>query len=198
LKHRYSRSAHGGLQSKGRRKLERPLDRNKSVHLTLKSSRATGSWSFLHPKNRTRLEQLLKAKSRKFGIKIQDFANVGNHLHIKLKFQNREGFQNFLRSITCQISKLITGSKKGNKIGKFWDALAYTRIIKSHFEERQIKGYFHANRIEATRGPQARAKFLKLFNDWIKQPTQPKKPLPKGTLRFGDTIVPPGKWVDFT
>lgn len=205
LKRRYSRISHGGVESGGRRKLERPLARNKPVHLTLKSSKATGTWSFLHPKNRIRIEQLLKAKAKKFGIKIQDFANVGNHLHIKLKFQSRENFQNFLRACTCQISRMITGARRGNKIGKFWDALAYTRILKSNFEERVLKGYFHANRIEAGKGHSARQAFLDKFNDWIRRPNntpifiEPKNPHrrlkhPPGSIKFGDVVVPPGKW----
>ena len=32
-----------------------------------------------------------------------------------------------------------TGAKKGNRFGRFWDGLAYTRVLLSRFEELSLK-----------------------------------------------------------
>lgn len=56
--------------------------------------------------------------------------------------------QNFLRIIAGQIAFDITGAKKGNKIGRFWDHLVYTRIINwgRHFET--LQAYLIKNLLE--------------------------------------------------
>lgn len=155
-----ARTTHGGQATKGRRKTKRPLAKNKPHHLVLKASKAKGSWSFLKPKNQLIVISTLKTQAKKFGIKIADFANVGNHLHITIKFSHAENFQNFLRSTTCLIARKITGARRGHKTGKFWDHLAFTRIIKTTYEQWGLKIYLKANRIEASNGKQARKKFL--------------------------------------
>jgi REP element-mobilizing transposase RayT len=167
LKARYSRTAHGGASLKGRRKLERPLSAKKWIHLTMKSDKAKGQYSFLSAKNQILVEQILKAKAKKFGVKIADFANVGNHLHLKIKIQNRHTFQQFLKSVTTLIARKITNARRGHKFGRFWQGLAYTRILKSSLEELNLKGYFQANRVEAQKGQQKREEFLKQFNTWV-------------------------------
>lgn len=165
---RYGRRFHGGRTSRGKRKLERPLSRKQPLHLVLKASQATGSWSFLSFKNRPWIEALLRQKAAKFGVRIQDFANVGNHLHLKIRFQLRVSFQNFLRSVTGLIARQITGARRGNKLKKsFWDGLAFTRVLKSWKDEIYLRGYFTANRLEGARGPTARRQFLARFNEWL-------------------------------
>jgi REP element-mobilizing transposase RayT len=162
------------MDSTGKRKEYRPLSEKKWIHLTLKSEKAKGSWSFLTPKNRQIIRKILTEKSKKWGVQITEVVNVGNHLHIKLKFKYREGFQNFLRSTTAQIARKITNAKKGNKLkapsenqNKFWQGLAFTRVLKTSFEELQLKGYFKANRKQAKQGEKAREEFLNKFNEWI-------------------------------
>lgn len=143
---RQSRSTvHGGKPQKGR-KLERPLAKKHPIHLVLKSSRAKGSWSFLSFRNRIWIEATLRSKAKKFGVKINDFANIGNHLHLKVRIHNRENFQHFLRALTSVIARKITGARKGNKRGPFWDHLAFTRVLRSWREELYLRGYFMANR----------------------------------------------------
>lgn len=193
LQKRYGRSVHGGVKSKGQRKLERPLVANKPVHLVLKSQKAKGQWSFLTPKNQQIVREILTSKSKKFGVRVADFANGGNHLHIKLRFSTRENFQNFLRAVTCLLARKITGAKKGQPKGKFWEGLAFTRILKSSFEEKQLKVYFEANRMESIKGPVARQRFLDNFNRTVKE--FHKQELAQGSLRFGDLILPPNRLV---
>lgn len=164
---RYGRTQHGGVRSKGHRKLERPLSAKKWIHLILKSDKAEGPFSFLLPKNKQIIRQIIRSKSKKFGITIGDGANVGNHIHLRIRIQNRESFQKFLKSVTCLIPRKITGARKGKSFGRFWQGLAFTRVLTSSLEELNLKGYIKANRIEAQNGESARKSFLKRFNAWV-------------------------------
>lgn len=166
-KKRYSRTQHGGVNTKGRRKLERPLSSRKWIHLVLKSDQAKGRFSFLNPKNSQSIKQILKRQGNKFGVKIADFANVGNHLHLKIKIKNRESFQKFLKSVTCLIARKITGATKTNPFGRFWQGLAFTRVLQSSLEVLNLKGYIQANRVQANRGEFAREKYLMELNRWV-------------------------------
>ncbi len=166
-KKRYFRTYHGGTTGIGRRKLERPLGKRNWLHLVLKSDKAVGKLSFLGAKNKIIVEKIIMDKARKFGVIIADIANVGNHIHLKVRITTRELFQKFLKSVTALIARKVTGAKKGRPFGKFWQGLAYTRVLKSYLEELNLKGYFTANRSEAAHGPEARDRVLKAFNRWV-------------------------------
>jgi len=166
-KKRYSRTQHGGTPSKGHRKLERPLGKRNWIHLVLKSDKAVGKMSFLGAQNKIAVEKILKDKARKFGVSIADQANVGNHIHLKIRITSREGFQRFLKSVTALIARKMTGARKGKPFGRFWQGLAFTRVLKSYTEELNLKGYFYANRSEAALGPAARDRMLRAFNRWV-------------------------------
>lgn len=164
---RYSRVVHGGVPSKGKRKLERPLSSKKWIHLVLKSDKAIGKYSFLSAKNKILVHQILASKAKKFGVTVGDYANVGNHLHLKIKISNRVGFQKFLKAVTALIARKVTLARRGHKFGRFWQGLAFTRVLKSAREELNLKGYFQANRIEAQKGEAARKNYLQAFNRWV-------------------------------
>jgi len=167
IRRQYGRTWHGGAESKGHRKNFRPLSERKWIHLVLKSHKAKGPWSFLTPKNQALIQKVLTERAKKWGVQIAEIVNVGTHLHIKCRFKYREGFQNFLRSVTSLIARGITQSRRGVKVGKFWQGLAFTRVLKTSFEELQLKGYFKANLREAQKGPKAREEFLEKFNAWV-------------------------------
>lgn len=166
-----SRRTHGGFASRGRRKIRRPLAAKKWIHLVLKSERAVGGRSFLTAKNKVFIERLLKLKARKFGVKIAEFANVGNHLHLKIRITDRGEFGKFLKSVTTQVARFVTGARRGHPFGRFWQGLAYTRVLSSRYEELQLRGYIAANRLEAElpgeKGRSAREKWLAEFNRHI-------------------------------
>jgi hypothetical protein len=164
-----SRRSHGGDQTVGRRKEFRPLDKKKWTHLILKSEKAVGAFGLLRPKNQIFIAELLDKKARKFNVAIQSYANVGNHLHMKLKFANREDFQNFLRSITTLIARFVTGARKGKPFGKFWQGLAYTRVVTTKKEELQLRGYIAANLIEVGSSKSERNSYLTEFNAWVRK-----------------------------
>lgn len=161
------RLSHGGMKSKGTRKLKRPLSTKKWIHLILKSDKAVGKLSLLSQRNAKWIDQLVRVKAKKFGVEIKDLVNVGNHLHFQIKIVSRENFQNFLRSITNLIARHVTGARKGNRFGRFWQGLAFTRVITSFIELTQLAYYFTANKVESRRGYASRKCYLDSANAYI-------------------------------
>lgn len=161
------RTLHGGQSAKGKRKLQRPLATKKWIHLVLKSQKAQGKFSMLTAQNAAFIEKLVKIKSKKFSVEIKEFVNMGNHIHFQIRISTREGFQNFLRSITSLIARHVTGAKKGKRFGKFWQGLAFTRIISTYFELTGFERYLLANKIERKRGYNARERYLVSLNKWM-------------------------------
>ena len=118
------------------------------MHLVLRSARARGELSLLRPRNVARVHALLDAQAKRHHMKIFEYVNMGNHLHIKLRCFSRESFQAFLKSFTAMAARKVTGARKGRAFGKFWDGLAFTRMVGSRFEERVLGKYFIANEYE--------------------------------------------------
>ena len=159
------RATHGGVSLKKRRKVQRPLVAGLVTHVVLKSSKAKGNLSFY--KHKQLVSKLLKEKSKKFFVEILDWVNMGNHLHLKVRFKDRKMMGQFLKSFTALLARKITGAKKGNKFGRFWDGLAYTRVLLSKLEELSLKIYFEGNHRERELGYSERTRYLKQFNQWI-------------------------------
>jgi hypothetical protein len=166
LARRYNRTKHGGDLNRGRRKLERPLSRKYWIHVILKSDKAKGELSLLRPNHKQRIEKVVCEAGKKFGVKVGELVNVGNHLHLRLRMTSRFGFRNFLRSITAQIARFVTGARRGKPFGKFWRHLAFSRVLKSSWELLQLRGYFKANVIESEQGYAQRRVFIAEFNRW--------------------------------
>ena len=159
----------GGRATKGKRKGARVILPKHWVHLCLKSKKAHGSCSLWQKGKRQKIEKLIRTKAKQHNVQLKDAVNMGNHLHVKIKVTRHADFKAFLRSIAGHIARIATGARKGKKFGKFWDGLAFTRVLKTKFEELQLKGYFEANRIERQYGYQARLRALKEFNAWLYQ-----------------------------
>ena len=140
---------HGSNLRLGKRKIARPLDPKRTIHLVLKSSQARGEHSLLQPRYKKRIQLLVEQSAKQYGIKIYQFTNVGNHLHLLVKTPTRLGFQNFLRTITGKIAILVTRAKKGQKKGKFWDALSFTRVVHWGKDFEKLTNYFLKNQIES-------------------------------------------------
>jgi len=154
------RFSHGGGKSVGKRKVARPVSTKDPIHIVLKSSRAVGAHSMQRAQHRAAVSAILYKQAKKFFVQIRGYENVGNHLHLEVRATARKEFQQFLKSITCLIARKVTGARRGVKFGKFWDYLAFTRVLKTYTELEILRRYFFANRLEAEIGPEARATFL--------------------------------------
>ena len=141
---------HGGDIGKGKRKITRPFDPKRALHIVLRSSRARGPWSFLHPRHKNRVSLLVQATAKRFDVTIYRYANVGNHFHFLLRAKSRRRLQAFLRTLTGRIACVVSGAKKASAmVGRFWDKLAYSRIVSWGREYEILKQYLLKNLFEA-------------------------------------------------
>jgi REP element-mobilizing transposase RayT len=140
---------HGGDTRKGKRKIARPIDPKRPLHLTLKSSRAQGAWSLLHPKHCRGLELKSRSIAQRHDVAVYRFVNVGNHLHLLVKARNRRSFQGFLRELSGALAMMVTGAKKGKPAGRFWDSTAWSRVVNWGRDFRGALNYLIKNIFEA-------------------------------------------------
>ena len=145
----YNRSEHGGDLRKGLRKLWRPFDPKRPLHLTLRSQRARGHWSMLDPKHERRIKHLVYRFAEKNRVRVYKYANSGNHLHLLVQSKDPKDFQRFLKTIAGLIARVVTQARKGKPTkGRFWDALAWTRIVNWGRDFKRVLDYVLMNVME--------------------------------------------------
>jgi hypothetical protein len=140
---------HGGAYRKGKRKLQRPFDRKRPLHLSLRAISASGERSLLHARNKWRVYGVLDKTSAKYGVRIYRYANVGNHLHLLVQAKSRAEFQAFLREFAGGVAALVTGAIKGRP-EKFWDGLAWSTVVEWGRQFRNAARYVLLNVLEAS------------------------------------------------
>ncbi|GIL17897.1 MAG: hypothetical protein BroJett040_16480 [Oligoflexia bacterium] len=155
----------GGSSLKKRRKVARPLREGLIHHVVFKSRKAQGQLSFYTHKKL--VHSLLKERSHKFFVEILDWVNMGNHLHLKVKFKDKKRFQNFLRTFAAILARKITGAHRGKEFGKFWDGLVFTRVLTSKYEELGLAGYFEGNHRQRELGYHERDRYLTQWNQFL-------------------------------
>ncbi|MGZ3670485.1 MAG: hypothetical protein ACXWR4_11230 [Bdellovibrionota bacterium] len=142
---------HGGAHRAGKRKTARTIATKSPMHVTFKSERAKGAWSF-HRFDKA-IETKIYALAEKYRVRIRLFQNVGNHLHLAAQARTRREFQSFLRVVPQAVAYLVTGTRKGKAIGKFWSGLVHTRVVHWGRDWFNLKGYIGRNRFEAAGVP---------------------------------------------
>lgn len=101
---------------KGRRG-PRPLAIRKSMHVVLKSSKATGQRSFRNPKHFKMIKDVLSTFARQNHIQLISFANVGNHIHLHIQLNHRDGYKRFIRAVTGVIAMKVMNWSRWTKRG---------------------------------------------------------------------------------
>lgn len=144
-----TRVHHGGTYSMGKRKTRRPLSGKKPVHLVMRSDIARGAMSLRLPKNRQHITGLIQKYAKRFDIRIYKYSINSNHLHFLLRSKTRKSFQDFLRTIAGLIARFMLSAERGNKKGKFWSVLAFTRISEWGRAFQALRGYVIQNILEA-------------------------------------------------
>ena len=142
------RIEHGGTLRQGKRKLSRPFNPNKALHLVMRSSKAKGEWSLLKRRNENQILGLVYRFAAKNHVTVYKYANSGNHLHILLKARSQKGFKAYLRTISGLIARHVSGAKRGDSKGKFWDGLAYTKLISWGRHFKSTINYVWRNALE--------------------------------------------------
>jgi REP element-mobilizing transposase RayT len=145
------RKEHGGEIRRGRRKLARPFDSRRPIHVVLRSSVAKGRWSLRRPDTTRQVFNAMQRLARRFGVRVYEFANATNHLHMLIRAKCRHALQGFLRAFAGIAARIVTGAQKGRPIGKFWDWLAYSRIVEWGRDFFGAWAYVFQNELEGTR-----------------------------------------------
>jgi len=163
------RTTHGGYESTGKRKTLRPFTSKVPVHIVMKSSRAKGAWTMNQRKHRAAIMAMTYVYADRFKVHVYRFANVGNHLHLLVKAEEKKNLSDFLRVLAGRVAVTVTGAKKyvkqigiekrmgknKKKIQKFWDNLCWSRLINWGRDFYNVRNYLIANKVEAFR-PEAR------------------------------------------
>jgi hypothetical protein len=168
------RTVHGGDVRLRRRKLERPVSTRRPMHIVLSSHRARGSWS-LRKHDRV-VRDVMRRMARRFDVRVYDFANVGSHLHLVVRARRREGFQAFLRSFAGIVARQVTGARRGCRCGRFFDGLAWSRVVNWGRDDWGLRHYVFRNQIEGDLGPRIRQAFER-------GPTRALRPGPRAAPR---------------
>ena len=101
----------GGALLEGKRKHSRPLSAKDSLHFVLRSRWATGKDSFLVPRNRKVIENIITHFSQKFGVKIYERALNSNHIHLLLRITNRPLYRAFIKAVSGKIASQVMGQQ---------------------------------------------------------------------------------------
>ena len=134
----------GGSLLKGNPKCKRPLDSKLPIQLTLRAGKSV----LRLPKTLKTVNEIVYSTARKHGVKIYEYANVGNHLHALLKIMSLHTWAAFIRELTGRIAQIVGGLVAGG--GSFWLYRPHTRIVrgwrKAFLTARQ---YIYLNQLEA-------------------------------------------------
>jgi REP element-mobilizing transposase RayT len=137
----------GALLKNSHAKSKRPLETKFAIHLVLTS--VEGKMRL--PKNFKNVGQIVKRVCKKYGVRIYEFVNVGNHIHLLIRILHVWRWGAFIRELTGRIAQVvqgINGQEKG--IRKFWKQRPFTRIVRGWGKAFRIaKEYIELNRIEA-------------------------------------------------
>ncbi len=153
---------HGGELSLGKRKTFRPIDTKQALHIVLKSSKARGTLSMLHPQHCNSIDHFIRKTAQRWGVRVFQFANVGNHLHLLIQVPTREAWKRFSKELSGGIAQIVTGAQKGSALKRsqdssvpdsakrgFWDHLLFTRIVSFGRDYAGVVRYFIKNLFEA-------------------------------------------------
>jgi REP element-mobilizing transposase RayT len=121
----------------------------------------------LRENHRNAIDLIIKKQSKEFGVQIYSFVNVGNHLHILVRAQNRNSFKDFLRAVSGLIARKIIKRERGlakefshrahstpytktkTDKNRFWDHRPFTRIVDWGRAYKTTMNYLNKNKIEA-------------------------------------------------
>lgn len=161
---------HGGDLARGKRKTFRPIDPKQALHVVLRSSKARGVLSMLHPRHCNAIERHVQNTAKRCGVRVYRFANVGNHLHLLIKVPSRPAWKRFAKRLSGGVAQIVTGARKGAALNRttdrtrdidltesaqraFWDHLLFTRIVSFGRDFKGVAKYLIKNLFEAAGVP---------------------------------------------
>lgn len=127
----------GGALLTSHPKTKRPLDSKLPTHLVLRAQRS----AMRNPKYYLKVNQIVRTVCAKHGVRLYEYANVGNHLHLLLKLRTRRSWAAFIRELTGRIAQLTKVK---------WVHRPFTRIVSGWKKAyRIVREYVELNRRDA-------------------------------------------------
>jgi hypothetical protein len=138
-------AAFGGSLLKSHPKTARRLSTREPIHLVLRSEKARGSRSFLRgPTRAKQARRLIYTISAKYGFRIYEYANSGNHFHVVLRLYKRFQWKAFICELTSRLAALVEAPSG------FWAGRPFTRIVYGWGRNfRRVIEYTVLNQLEA-------------------------------------------------
>lgn len=145
----------GSKRAKLSERKVRPLSSKDPVHLVLRSTKAKGVFGFGHQRNLRRVNEIVRAHCERYGVKLIEYSNNFNHLHLLVKFGSRAVYVRFIRSLTGALALAVSGASKMKSLKQifgesgFWDFRPFTRVVRSWRGYRVVRDYVVLNQLEA-------------------------------------------------
>lgn len=125
-------------------KVKRPLESKLPIHLVLRSKRG----AMRLPKTFKLVNAAVGEISKRHGVKIYKYANLGNHLHILVKIPSVRRWSAYIRELTGRIAQLVKEQVPSEDT--FWLHRPFTRIVRGWRKAyRTAKEYVELNQLEA-------------------------------------------------
>lgn len=155
-----NKTEYGGeyLKKRSGRSHGRPLSTKSTMHIVLRSTKATGAKSF--KRFRKDIAAILEKFGSKYAVQIVSLGNAGNHLHLQIKLSNRYTYCKFIRAVTSAIAMKVGGVTRWTKqvdhspndnaksSERFWDRRPFSRVVESFREFLNLKDYIRINELE--------------------------------------------------
>lgn len=85
----------------------------------------------------------------RFKVQVYRSSNLGSHIQLLVKSSDRKALADYLRVLAGRIAVTVSGAQKGVKrIGKFWDHLCWSRLVKWGREFYTVQRSVFANELE--------------------------------------------------
>lgn len=130
----------GGELLVDKRKTYRPISSQNPIHLVMRSEEVLKCGGF--KTHRRQVQELIFKYSQAYNIKIYSLVICSNHLHLVIRYQNKNEFQNFLRVISGLIAKNISLTKG------FWLHRPFTRVLSWGRDFENALNYIDKNQLE--------------------------------------------------
>ena len=142
----------------------RPLSSKHPIHLVLRSKR---SW-MRTPKHFAPVNATVARVAKRHGVRVYEYANVGNHLHVLIKISARPRWAAFIRELTGRLAMLRAE-------GAEWMGRPFTRVVNGWRRAYvSVREYVRLNAWEAASGlnPSEREALRELQRVWrVKNPS---------------------------
>jgi REP element-mobilizing transposase RayT len=126
----------GGSLLKGRRKSERPLRFDRTIHIVLKANDVISLLLYDDA-----IKGVINKYGDKFAVAIENLAVHEDHIHLAVCVPSRAQYNNWARAITGRIAQLIPALK--------WKLRPYNRVALCEDGRVRLLNYIEKNRSEA-------------------------------------------------